>query len=368
MVPLALGACRSAAPPTPAGPITEAVRLRALREAEVWHPVDTAALDVRAGPPGSRDPAVPVECSFVVPHSAPDGNTPRFHCRLDSGEVRLVKYGPQNTEVPAEMFGSRLLWLLGFYGDRIDPVRVRCRGCPEDPWDFLRSVDASEPRPPPPATTLREFDTALLEIPFGPRIESRPGQGLAWPEILSQRSADPARARTQRVRREALTLLAAFLAHGDGVPARQTLACPPDGGEPSRCTRPVVYVGDLGATLGHGERSAASKMDLEDWSGAPIWSDAEQCIPALRTRHLGTPFDPPISEPARAFLAERLAAVSDAQVRALFAVAGLEGRRGESEDATARAPTVDDWAAVFDAKRSEIAEARCPDAGSRAAP
>jgi len=366
---LAVGllACpRPAAPPPAPGPVHAAARLRALREAEVWRPVDTAALDARTGPPDSRDPALPVACSFVVPHSPPGGNTPKFLCRLDSGEIVQVKYGPDNMEVHGEIFGSRLLWLLGFYSDRIDPVRVRCRGCPEDPWGFLQSLDLSDPRPLPPGAAVREFAPALVERHFGRRIESHRGQGLAWPEILSERSADPARARSQRVHREALTLLAAFLGHGDSKPGNQTLACHPEGGAPERCRRSVIYVGDLGSILGHGWRVVMSKVDIEKWANAPVWRDPAACVARFRTHRQGTLFDTPISEPARAFLAERLAAVSDAQVRALFEVAGLDGVGGEIEedDGTARAPTLADWAAVFDAKRREIATARCADPAS----
>jgi hypothetical protein len=367
---LALSGCRVAAPPPGRGPVTEASRLRALREAEVWHPVDTASLDARAGPPGSPEPGAAVECSLVVPTTRLGGNTPKFPCRLPSGRVVLVKYGPDNMEVHGEIFGSRLLWLLGFYTDRVDPVRVRCRGCPEDPWGFLRSVDPSDPRPAPTGGAVREFAPALVEAHFGRRIEARPGQGLAWPELLAERSSDPARARVQRVRREALTLLAAFLGHGDSKPANQTLACHPDGGEPWRCRRSVAYVGDLGAILADGGQYLLSKVDIEAWEDASVWAEGEACTAHVRPHRLGTLHDTPISEPARAFLAERLAALSDAQIRALFEVAGLDGVGGEVEDddGTAHPPTVDDWARVFRAKRAAIAERRCPPALTPVAP
>ena len=367
---LVLAACQGAAPPEPVGPITEAARGRALREAEVWQPVDTASLDVRVGPPGARDPDVPVECTFVVPHSRPGGNTPKFLCRLGDGRVIKVKYGPDNMEVHGEIFGSRFLWLLGFHTDRIDPVRVRCRGCPEDPWDFLKGVEAAEPRPPPPTTSVREFSPALIERYFGARIQSRPGQGLAWPEILSELSRDPERARAQRAHREALTLLAAFLGHGDSKPGNQTLACHPDGGDPSRCTRSVIYVGDLGSILGHGWHLVMSKVDIEDWESARVWRDETGCVARFRTHRQGTLFDTPISEPARAFLAERLDALSDTQIRELFSVAGLDGVGGEVEDddGTAHAPGLDDWLQVFRAKRRQITEHTCPGSGSAATP
>jgi hypothetical protein len=361
---LALAGCPrpTPTPTTTEGPVTEAARERALREAEAWRPVDTASLDVRAGPPGSRDPDVPLECAFVVPTVVPGGNTPKFSCRLADGRIVNVKYGPDNMEVHGEIFGARLLWLLGFYSDRVDPARVRCRGCPADPWGYLQKLDAAEPHPAPPPGPVREFAPAMVETWFGERIEAWPGQGLSWPEILSERSDDPARARTQRVHREALTLLAAFLGHGDSKPGNQTLACHPGGGEPGRCRRSVVYIGDLGGILGGGGRLSMSKVDVEEWADLPVWRDDEGCVARVRTHYEGTLHDTAISEPARAFLAERLAATSDQQIRTLLELAGLDGIGGEIEDddGDAHPPTVDDWLRVFRAKQREIAERRCP--------
>ncbi|MBW2445575.1 MAG: hypothetical protein JRG83_06590 [Deltaproteobacteria bacterium] len=322
---LGLTACPAPPTPPPAGPITDALRDRALREAEVWHPIDTAGLDVHSGPPGSRAPDITVDCTFVVPHSPPGGKTPKFLCRLADGSLIKVKYGPDNMEVHGEIFGSRLLWLLGFYSDRIDPVRVRCRGCPEDPWDFLQGLDPSDPRPPPPSETVLEFSPASTESYFGARIEAHAGQGLAWPALLATRSNYPGQAATQSLHREALTLLAAFLGHGDSKPGNQTLACHPDGGTPSRCKRSVAYIGDLGSILGNGGKYRMSKVDIEAWEDAPVWAEDAPCSAHFRTHRLGTLFDTPISEPARAFLAARLSAASDAQIRELFAVAGLDG-------------------------------------------
>jgi hypothetical protein len=337
------------------------MRLRALREAEAWQPVDTASLDVRRGPEGSGAPGEALPCTFVVPETLL-GHTPKFSCRAGGRQILTIKYGADNMELHGELFGSRLLWLLGFHSDRVDAVRVLCRGCPEDPWHYLQGIDAADPRPPPPTSAVREFAPATAETHYGTPIESRPDEGIAWPALLAERSRDPARSQSQRVEREALTLLAAFLGHGDSKPANQTLACAPGGGEPERCTRPVVYMGDLGAILGSGWLVRTSKVDVEAWASVPVWRDPAACVARFQTHPAGTLFDTAISEPARAFLAERLAALSDAQIRELFVVSGLDGAGGEIEDAdgTARPPTADDWAAVFQDKRRQITEQRCP--------
>lgn len=361
----AVGLVACAGTPAPApltGELSDADRIEALRNAEAWRPMETAGLDLRRGPAESRAPGAWLDCTFVIPYTAPGGRTQKFLCRDADGDTFKVKYGPDNMEVQSEVFGSRLLWALGFYTDRIDPVRVRCRGCPEDPWDFLKSLDAADPRPGPPVTEVRVFEPAIVETYYGPLIEARAGQGVAWPELLAERSADPGEAETQRIHREALTLLAAFLGHGDSKVGNQTLACAPDGGEPADCTRPVLYIGDLGAILGRGWRVRVSKVDIEDWLAIEVWRDPARCVAAFDPHPIGTLLDTPISEPARALLAERLSALSTSQIRALFDVAGLDGVGGEVEedDGTAHPPTLDDWVAAFDLKRSQIVEHRCP--------
>ncbi len=356
-------ACASMlAPPPEPGPVEDAERERALRNASASRPVDATKLDLRAGPPGTRDADEPLECTFVVPTTTPGGNTPKFLCREEDGNVVKVKYGPDNMEVHAEIFGSRLLWALGFYSDRIDPVRVECRGCPEDPWDFLKSLDPANPRPAPRADVVRTFEPAILESYYGRRIQGHSGQGVPWPWLLATRSPDPARAEAQRIEREALTLLAAFLGHGDSKEQNQTLACAPGGGPIHACQEPVVYIGDLGAILGRGFFVITSKVDIEDWTRNPVWRDANACVARFDAHPVGTLRDTPVSEPARALLAERLGALTRKQIRTLFDVAGLDGVGGEVEDpdGTARPPRTTDWMRAFEARRRQITEHRCP--------
>src|SRR5687768_13790737 len=132
----------------------EQLRSEYLRRSRVWLGGDLESwvhrmrdLDLRTGPSG-RDAFVPealVRCEYVrPPEGEPLGRTPKFLCRhrhAGQDEVLLIKWGGDNGEVYAEVAASRLLWALGFPTDRMYPVRVECRGCPEDPWQ------AGEPEP-----------------------------------------------------------------------------------------------------------------------------------------------------------------------------------------------------------------------------
>ncbi|MHC4769657.1 MAG: hypothetical protein ACYTEI_13235, partial [Planctomycetota bacterium] len=230
--------CVSDATGPPAEGATEVARLRSLapadrlaylREAVVWSPIDTAALDLRRGPEGGRwPPGAVLECDFFLPPETPSGYTPKFLCRTSDGETYKIKYGRENREVYGEVIGSRLLWALGFRSDRIDPITVRCRGCPEDPWDFMKGMfwEGSEL---PSRDQVRQFEPAVIESYRGTLMESESEQGVTWDELLGETSRDAARAREQRVHREALALLMGFLQHADSKPSQQTLSCAPEG-------------------------------------------------------------------------------------------------------------------------------------------
>jgi hypothetical protein len=104
-----------------------------LRRAQVWTPVDIAERDIRTGPSGPGEFALhaTVRCDYIERDL--HGRSPKFSCVVpDSPEDKLkVKYGLDNPEVYGEVLASRLLWALGFGADRMYPVRVVCRGCPD---------------------------------------------------------------------------------------------------------------------------------------------------------------------------------------------------------------------------------------------
>jgi hypothetical protein len=377
---LAFG-CASHAPGPPSGEAPEpatlqsidpALRLAYLREARVWSRIDTASLDLRRGPEGGRfAPGAVLECDFVLPSDTPSGYTPKFLCRAADGETYKIKYGRENREVYGEVVGSRLLWVLGFRSDRIDPVTVRCAGCPEDPWSFMKGGVFQKRTEPPPRDEVREFAPAVIESYYGTLVESEPEEGIAWDELLEETSRDPLRARGQRIHREALALLMGFLQHADSKPSQQTLSCAPGGvaRDPQgaeTCRSPEIYIGDIGAILGDGwkyKRASTTKIDHALWKETPVWRDPETCVVAVNGRPNASLHDLPISEPARRFLAGRLSLLSRDQVRDLFAVARVEllGELIESPSGDERPVGAEDWADLFLEKATRITGHRCPE-------
>src|SRR6185436_20834404 len=115
--------------------VSPATRLAYLRRARIFLPMDTAACDILAGPagPGAFPFRAEVRCDFAEGEVRRHGASPKFPCR--SGDNLLkVRYRRSNGEVYAGVAAGRLFWALGMGADALYPVRVRCHGCPADPW------------------------------------------------------------------------------------------------------------------------------------------------------------------------------------------------------------------------------------------
>ena len=325
-------------------------REQTLARAQVWRlpavPIPRADLSQNVDPAFS--PGDVISCQYEYDDSK--GWTPKFDCVLPAGEVVRVKYGRDNGELFAEVIATRLLHVLGFGADRVSVVRlVRCFGCPPYPyprwgefWNRLLQARGG----------YREFDPAVVERPLpGTPVVGRDVRGWKWTELDL---LDPEKGGANRAERDALRLLAVFLAHWDNKAENQRLACLD---EPASiedgCREPFAYIQDTGSSFG------PRRLNLREWRGTPVWADVKRCRLSLaRMPFLGGTFeDVEISERGRAFLAERLGGVSREQARSLFASAKLsEYTELPPED---RDP--ERWAEAFELRVRQIVDAgTCP--------
>lgn len=178
---------------------------------------------------------------------------------------------------------------------------------------------------------------------------------------------DPRAGGAPLAHREALKLLAVFLQHGDNKREQQRLVCPPGqvrrGPRGERCERPFLIVSDLGGTFGRSGTLSGegAKLHFRRWSTTPVFRDPDACIGELDALMKGDLQHPRIREAGRRFLSERLALLSDRQIRDLFTAARAEQRGSTIEEGGVERPvTVDDWVEAFKWKRQQIAERRCP--------
>jgi hypothetical protein len=329
--------------------VTDEVRANLLRRAQVWKP-----------------PAVPIararfdginldelSCKFKVGDLG--GTSPKFDCTLESGEEVRIKYG-NGPEVPAEAAATRLLGALGFGADHITLLRkLRCFGCPDEPFSTLKAVEITRTEPlfkhVVDYTDYEEFHWVAIERKFEARpIETTQVEGWAFFE-LDQIDAKAGGA--PRAHIDALRLIAVLLAHWDNKPENQRLVCLSDSDEHATCTQPFLLLQDVGATFG------PAKMDLPAWEQAPIWEDRATCFVSMRTLPFnGATFGrATITEAGRKFLGERLNLLSDDQLVALFESARFAEKRGVFS-----APhQVADWVRVFRAKTHAITDGpACP--------
>jgi hypothetical protein len=315
-------------------------RLAAIQRAQVWTATDVAKMRVIDGPGGplAFSAGETVTCDFVE-HAHGKGSTLKFDCRLPAGRTLKVRYGRTNGEVYAQVAATRLLWALGFGANQMYPVKIICRGCPDRPFTD-----------PPPADRGRRviFDPATIEErAAGTTIETTPDQGWSWRELsLVDEHAGGAPLRE----RDALRLLAILMQHSSNKAINQRLLCL----DAPACRRTEMIIADVGKTFGRANllnRDAEASVNFHAWSSIPVWSSATGCDGKLPWSLSGTLRQTRISEAGRAFLAERLDALTDQQLHDLFSVARFTER-----DPSA---TVDDWVRAFKAKRTEIASRHC---------
>lgn len=350
-------------------PVSAADRRDYLRRARIFEPVDVAARDLAAGPrdPYAVGPDDLVSCNFIEPekeHVPSGGTTPKFFCTLRHMHPHVdvkIRYGRDNRELYGEVLASRLFWALGLAVDRNYPVRVRCHDCPADPWRAYRDFPARDRAP----RATRELDDAVMQRLYPAAvIETRDDEGWSFGELDA---VDESAGGASRAEVDALRLLAAFVAHGDDKPENQRLVCPFAAIDAAgRCTAPRLLVADLGSTFGRGASRLFGLIDKDArpsfaaWSSLPMWQDARACRAYLVARASAS--HPLVHEAGRRLLAERLSALGEAQLRALFQVARVE-RMGETttgSDGKPRPVTVDDWVAAFVRRRQQLVDNRCP--------
>ena len=332
-------------------PAPEQAQARAgvIARAEVWRPTRVEAMDLRRGPsgPGAFRPGATVTCTYSDKDLS--GRSPKFECVIGKDDDVKVKYGADNGEVYGEVLATRLLWALGFGADRMYPVTVICRGCPEDLGGTRTGSGATR------------FEPAVIERKM-PGAEWAPDgqEGWAWTELnVVNASAGGA----PRAHRDALKLLAVLLQHTDSKPQQQRVVCLDQrSAKNGACRQPFLMINDLGLTFGRANamnRNAPSSVNLKAWRETPVWKDETGCTGYLPRSLTGTLEHPVIGDEGRRFLAGLLGRLSDRQLRDLFDVAQVKRRPRSPGDSSSGYPTVQEWVDAFKAKRALITERRC---------
>ena len=344
--------------------VTDEQRDAYLRRARVWEATNVASKDLWNGPKGKLRYAVDqrITCDFVPEPLT--GWSEKFLCRLKNGSVVKVKYveGDRHKEVYGEVLGTRLFWALGFYADRVLPVRVPCRGCPKQPWKYVnarKQRDDLDSLPAGAEVGTYTFDPASIEesLDVTP-IEGREDQGWGWMELSR---VDAAAGGATKAELDAFRLLNAFVQNADNGQQQNVLAC---FRRDTACSRPIAYVDDLGAVFGRGGGFTwyEGRSDYGGWKERDVWRDAEPC--RARLDSILSPFestnldDPTIGEAGRALLAGLLSKLTDKQIADLFRASRIErlDQWLTEDDGSRRKVLVKDWVLLFKKKRAQITD------------
>jgi len=275
-------------------------------------------------------------CSFVP--GEPTGTTPKFDCRLGTGEKIKVKYG-WTREIAVEAAATWLLRRLGFGADRVWRVkRLRCYGCVISPF-HVQLVASMLHLSRPFASHLNynhaiDFVNVSVERKLdGESVEADSVKGWGFDELAK---ITPSAGGASAAEVDALRLMAVFLNHWDNKPSNQRLVCVH--AKSAQCEHPVAMIQDTGSDFG------PYKLNLDHWRTSPVWSDHSRCSVSMRhlPYHGGTFQDVRISEPGRRLLLQRLMDVSEPELSAIFQDAGF--------------PQSDQWVAAYLDRVAKIRE------------
>lgn len=338
-VAIALGVVAIGAPISASVQASETPRSLIARS-KVWQRTDIPATDLKTGPKGEGAfaPGATVTCEYFQKRMS--GRSPKFACRLPGDDEVKIKYGSTNGEVYGEVVASRLLWALGFGADRMYPVRVICRGCP-DRIGAIRRDNGD-----------RIVDPAVIERDMS---EHELVDRWDWAHLDSAIGAAVAE-------RDALKLLAVMLQHTDSKAVQQRIVCLDEDGEGEGCETPMMMIADLGLTFGRANAfntQPVASVNLAEWTKVPVWKGNEGCIGNLQGSWTGTLKFPVISEEGRRFLTDLLGQLSDRQLHDLFEAARVNLRARDPGNPRSGLATVDEWVSAFKQKRAEIAERSC---------
>ena len=331
--------------------VSDAARLDALARAQIWREPAVPVSRAQLARPGDT-PQV-VTCRFHL--DALGGTTAKFNCDVDGEKVR-IKYGP-GPELPAEAAATRLLRALGFGADDVALVpRLRCQGCPAEPFVIAKVVEATHTTPLYEKAVdyddYRDFEWVALERKFDARpIATEDVEGWSFHELDR---IDASKGGAPRAHVDALRLLAVFLAHWDNKAENQRLVClSRDWPEGTPCRAPFAMIQDLGGTFG------PRKVDLDAWERAEIFEDRARCRISMR----GLPYDGAtfapvhIGDGGRRHLGGLLSQLTDRQLADLFAGARFDRKRSLFADIH----PIEEWVRVFKAKVQSITHGpSCP--------
>lgn len=245
--------------------------------------------------------------------------------KADRFKIKYLKppypdHNPRFNEVFTTLAASRIMWVLGFPADHVYPAAAAsCIGCGSDPFGN-KLVDNKASLKEAPA--VFKIVSAERELPWD-EINPEDDETWSWTDAAKFYS-DGEWSHQQKVEFDAYRLALGLIHYHNALPQQNRLDCAEwaqsEEGKPKVCSKPVIYVHDLGSTFGK-KRSGFDlfgtnpRGSFDAWKPQTVFVDPGNC--ELRATLLG---DKQVLKEAQDLMIQRIARLDRDTVKSIFRV------------------------------------------------
>jgi len=230
-------------------------------------------------------------------------------------------HNPRFNEVFTTEAASRIMWVLGFPTDHVYPAAaVSCIGCGDDPFGNKLADNQASLKDVP---TVFKIVSAERELPWD-EINPEDDETWSWTDTAKFYS-DGQWTHQQKVEFDAYRLALGLIHYHNALPQQNRLDCAEwaqsEDGKPKVCSKPVIYVHDLGSTFGK-KRSGFDlfgtnpRGNFDAWKPQTVFVNPGTC--ELRATLLG---DKQVLKEAQDLMVQRISRLDRDTVKSIFRVA-----------------------------------------------
>jgi hypothetical protein len=286
--------------------------------------------------------------------------------KADRFKIKYLKppypdHNPRFNEVFTTEAASRIMWVLGFPTDHVYPAAaVSCIGCGDDPFGNKLTDNKASLKDAP---TVFKIVSAERELPWD-EINPEDDETWSWTDAAKFYS-DGEWSHQQKVEFDAYRLALGLIHYHNALPQQNRLDCAEwaqsEEGKPKVCSKPVIYVHDLGSTFGK-KRSGFDlfgtnpRGSYDAWKPQTVFVNPGNC--ELRATLLG---DKQVLKEAQDLMVQRVGRLDRETVKSIFRVARFNlmdqkqvRRLRASGTQNVDEAALDEWTDVFLKRVEEI--------------
>jgi hypothetical protein len=287
--------------------------------------------------------------------------------KADRVKVKYLKpafpnHNPRFNEVFTSVAATRFMWVLGFLADDVYPAgAAACIGCGPDPFGNKLADNHASVKDAPEVFKVVNVERELDLDQIAPEGD----ETWSWTDAV-RFYGDGEWTHRQKVEFDAYRLALGLIHYHNALPQQNRLVCAEWGnGNSKRCSKPMMYVHDLGSTFGK-KRSGFDLFGTNPrgvygaWQPQTVFTNGANC--ELRATLLG---DKQVLKEAQELMIQRLAKLDKETVKGIFRTARFQmtdqqqikrlrakGSQNPEEDA------LEEWTTTFMSRIEEIRNAK----------